>query len=43
MKTFGEAGRVNNLHLLVDAEYTYMNKGISAFALAMMVAFNKVR
>merc|ERR1719367_1615342 len=41
MKIFGEAGRVNNLHLLVDAEYTYMNKGISAFALAMMVAFNK--
>ena len=43
MRTFGEAGRDNKLHLLVDAEYTYMNKGISAFALAMMVAFNKVQ
>ena len=31
----------NGLHLLVDAEYTYMNKGISAMALAMMVAFNR--
>ena len=41
-KIFGEAGRQNGLHLLVDAEYTYMNKGISAFALAMMMAFNKV-
>merc|ERR1712198_121944 len=40
-KIFGEAGRQNGLHLLVDAEYTYMNKGISAFALAMMMAFNK--
>jgi hypothetical protein len=29
------------LKVLVDAEYTYMNPGISAVALAMMVAFNK--
>jgi hypothetical protein len=29
------------LKILVDAEYTYMNPGISAVALAMMVAFNK--
>ena len=33
----------NGLHLLVDAEYTYMNKGISAMALALMVALNKER
>ena len=29
------------LKVLVDAEYTYMNPGISAVALAMMVTFNK--
>ena len=29
------------LKILVDAEYTYMNPGISAVALAMMVNFNK--
>ncbi len=28
------------LKILVDAEYTYMNPGISAVALAMMVNFN---
>ena len=28
------------LKILVDAEYTYMNPGISAVALAMMVSFN---
>ena len=33
----------NGLHLLVDAEYTYMNQGISAMALSMMVAFNRYR
>ena len=27
----------------MDAEYTYMNAGISAVALGMMLAFNKVR
>ena len=42
LRLFGEAGQRNCLHLLVDAEYTYMNNGISAFALAMMVAFNQV-
>ena len=31
------------LRLLVDAEYTYMNPGISAIALGMMLAFNKVK
>ena len=40
MRRFGLAGRERGLHLLVDAEYTYMNRGISAFALALMVAFN---
>ena len=29
------------LRLLVDGEYTYMNPGISALALGMMMAFNK--
>ena len=43
MRRFGLAGRERGLHLLVDAEYTYMNRGISAFALALMVAFNTVR
>ena len=43
LRRFGLAGRERGLHLLVDAEYTYMNKGISAFALALMVAFNTVR
>ncbi len=28
------------LKILVDAEYTYMNPGISAVALAMMVNYN---
>ena len=41
LKVFGVSGQENGLHLLVDAEYTYMNKGISAFALAMMVALNR--
>ena len=41
LRLFGESGRRNSLHLLVDAEYTYMNKGISAFALALMMAFNQ--
>ena len=42
LRRFGLAGRGRGLHLLVDAEYTYMNRGISAFALALMVAFNTV-
>merc|ERR550539_1481254 len=40
---FGKKGLDNGLHLLVDAEYTYMNQGISAMALAMMVTFNRTR
>ncbi len=32
--------RDQGLKILVDAEYTYMNPGISAVALAMMVNFN---
>ena len=31
----------NKIRLLVDGEYTYMNPGISAVALSMMLAFNK--
>ena len=42
LRQFCVCGREHGLHLLVDAEYTYMNRGISAFALAMMVAFNTV-
>jgi len=38
---FGKAGVENDLRLLVDAEYTYMNKGISVMALGMMLAFNR--
>ena len=38
---FGKAGVKNDLRLLVDAEYTYMNKGISVMALGMMLAFNR--
>ena len=35
------AGKSNKIRLLVDGEYTYMNPGISAVALSMMVAFNQ--
>merc|ERR1712083_217273 len=38
---FGEEGMNQKLRLLVDGEYTYMNPGISALALGMMMAFNK--
>jgi len=38
---FGRAGVDKDLRLLVDAEYTYMNQGISVMALGMMLAFNK--
>ena len=31
----------NKIRLLVDGEFTYMNPGISAVALSMMVAFNQ--
>ena len=35
------AANSNKIRLLVDGEFTYMNPGISAVALAMMVAFNQ--
>jgi len=38
---FGKEGMKQELRLLVDGEYTYMNPGISALALGMMMAFNK--
>merc|ERR1711962_1138930 len=38
---FGREGMKQELRLLVDGEYTYMNPGISALALGMMMAFNK--
>jgi len=38
---FGKEGMKQDLRLLVDGEYTYMNPGISALALGMMIAFNK--
>jgi len=38
---FGKAGVDKDLRLLVDAEYTYMNQGISVMALGMMLAFNQ--
>ena len=31
----------NKIRLLVDGEYTYMNPGISAVTLSMMLAFNQ--
>merc|ERR1719317_426195 len=37
----GLRAKETGVKLLVDAEYTYMNPGISAAALAMMLAFNK--
>ena len=41
MTRFGREGMKQELRLLVDGEYTYMNPGISALALGMMMAFNK--
>lgn len=40
---FNLTSKNQGLRLLVDAEYTYMNPGISAMALGMMLAFNKVK
>ena len=40
---FGREGVEQELRLLVDGEYTYMNPGISALALGMMIAFNSER
>ena len=42
IKELGDlAVQSNKIRLLVDGEYTYMNPGISAVALSMMLAFNK--
>merc|ERR1712106_691934 len=41
LAAFGKAGVDKDLRLLVDAEYTYMNQGISVMALGMMLAFNQ--
>ena len=40
LKEFGDLGQSLGLRLLVDAEYTYMNPGISVMALAMMRVYN---
>lgn len=40
VKKLGVIAQKLGLKLLVDAEYTYMNPGISAVALAMMQEFN---
>ena len=37
----GMKAKEKGVRILVDAEYTYMNPGISVGALAMMLAFNK--
>ena len=41
IKLFGQKAKDSGIVLLVDAEYTYMNQGISAVALGMMMAFSK--
>lgn len=41
LRSLGLAASEAGLVLLCDAEYTYLNPGISALTLAMMVAFNK--
>ena len=43
LRRLGEHCRDRGLKMLVDAEYTYMNKGISVCALALMNVFNKDR
>ena len=43
LSQFGREGLDRSLRLLVDAEYTYMNPGISVMALGLMLAFNKDR
>jgi len=43
LSSFCKAGLSHNLSLLVDAEYTYLNPGISLFCLAAMKVFNKRR
>jgi proline dehydrogenase len=39
----GEVAATKNLHLLVDAEYSYVKPGCSLIALAMMAVFNQNR
>lgn len=39
----GDFALKNNLKILVDGEYTYMNPGISAIALGMMMKYNKLK
>lgn len=43
IREIGTFAKLSNVRLLVDAEYTYMNPGISAVALSMMVAFNQTK
>ncbi len=41
MKRLAQLALDSRLKILVDAEYTYMNDGISAVALALMCHFNR--
>ena len=41
VRELAELARGKGLKLLVDAEYTYMNPGISCVALALMVVYNR--
>ena len=41
IKNLSDFSIENGLRLLVDAEYTYMNDGISLMALGMMYHYNK--
>ena len=41
IKNLSDFSIENGLRLLVDAEYTYMNDGISLMALGMMCHYNK--
>ena len=41
IKEVGDFALRSNIRLLVDGEYTYMNPGISAVTLAMMMAYNR--
>lgn len=43
MKSIGESACERQLRLLVDGEYTYLNRAISIAALSMAGAFNKSR
>ena len=43
MKRVGESACTRQLRLLVDGEYTYLNRAISIAALSMAGAFNQTR